>query len=233
MLSIIIPVYNEKGNILELTSRIKSALKNNEYEIIFVDDSTDETPKIIESLALKYNNIRLKHRKGKKGLSSAVIDGFKFARGDVLSVMDGDLQHPPEMLKSMLFEMKKDTDIVICSRFVLGGKEEGLNIFRKVASFIARLIGKIFLKPLRKISDPTAGFFMLKRKVIKNRDLRAIGWKILIEILVMGDYKRVVELPYSFKRRKHEKSKFTISVQGQYLKQIVSLFIRSKKYNIK
>ncbi|PJI06714.1 MULTISPECIES: polyprenol monophosphomannose synthase [Clostridium] len=233
MLSIVIPVYNEKDNVSELVLRIEKALGSSEHEIIFVDDSNDETTNIIKDLTLKYKNVILKHRENKRGLSSAVIYGFKVARGDIISVMDGDLQHPPEVLKNMLDEINNGADIVVPSRFIKGGSDGGLNIFRKLVSFTARYIGKLFLKKLRKVSDPTGGLFMVRRYVIENRDLRPIGWKILIEILVMGNYKNFVEIPYSFKSRSLGSSKLTIAIQLQYLKQIVSLIVRSRKCNIK
>ncbi|WP_257675573.1 polyprenol monophosphomannose synthase [Clostridium felsineum] len=228
MLSVIIPIYNEKGNISELVCRIEKILESCEYEIIFVDDSTDDTPIVMKSLIIKHKNIKFKHRINEKGLSSAVISGFEMAKGNIFAVMDGDLQHPPETLKVMLSEINKGAEVVIASRFVKGGNDGGLSKVRKIASFIARVIGKIFLKPLRRVHDSTSGFFMIKREVIDNCNLKAIGWKILIEILVMGKYKKIVEVPYTFEKRNAEKSKLTLYVQFQYLEQIISLLFRRK-----
>lgn len=228
MLSIVIPVYNEKKNINEVAKRIEDALKDNEYEIVFVDDSIDETTNVIMSLAKQDSKVKLIHREGKKGLSSAVIEGFQLAKGDVISVMDGDLQHPPEILPDMLLKIHEGADVVIPSRFVKGGSDGGLNLFRKFVSATARYIGKVLFKKLRNISDPTSGIFMLKKSVIAGKSLSDIGWKILIEILIMGEYNKVVEIPYEFNTRNSGESKMNITVQAQYLKHLYSLLLRTK-----
>lgn len=228
MLSIVIPVYNEKKNINEVTKRIENALKENRYEIIFVDDSTDETTNIIRSLSKQDSRVKLIHREGKKGLSSAVIEGFKLAKGDVLSVMDGDLQHPPEILPDMLTKINEGEDVVIPSRFVKGGSDGGLNLFRKCVSGTARYMGKALFKKLRKVSDPTSGIFMFKKSVIAGKSLNGIGWKILIEVLIIGEYNKLVEIPYEFNTRNSGESKMNIAVQAQYLKHLYSLFLRTK-----
>lgn len=228
MLSIVIPVYNEKKNINEVTKRIENALKENRYEIIFVDDSTDETTNIIRSLSKQDSRVKLIHREGKKGLSSAVIEGFKLAKGDVLSVMDGDLQHPPEILPDMLTKINEGADVVIPSRFVKGGSDGGLNLFRKCVSGTARYMGKALFKKLRKVSDPTSGIFMFKKSVIAGKSLNGIGWKILIEVLIIGEYNKLVEIPYEFNTRNSGESKMNIAVQAQYLKHLYSLFLRTK-----
>lgn len=228
MLSIVIPVYNEKKNINEVVKRIEDALKDNEYEIVFVDDSTDETTNIIMSLAKKDSKVKLIHREGKSGLSSAVIEGFQLAKGDVISVMDGDLQHPPEILPYMLAKIYEGADVVIPSRFVKGGNDGGLNLFRKLVSGTARYMGKVLFKKLRKVSDPTSGIFMFKKSVIAGKKLSDIGWKILIEILIMGEYNNLVEIPYEFNMRNSGESKMNITVQAQYLKHLYSLLLRTK-----
>jgi dolichol-phosphate mannosyltransferase len=229
MLSIIIPVFNEKDNIQELFLRITKTLSEIDYEMIFVDDSTDETPSIIAFISKENPRIILNHRENEKGLSTAVIKGFELASGDILSVMDGDLQHPPELLIDMFHQISNGADIVVPSRFILGGSDGGLNLFRKVISATARYIGKIFLPSLRKVSDPTGGLFMFKKEIIKNKKLNPVGWKILIEVLVMGEYKNLVEIPYTFKARHLGESKLSLKVQFQYLIHLLSLLKRSEK----
>lgn len=232
LLSIIVPVYNERQNVKELVTRIENALKGNKYEIIFVDDSNDETTNIIMNLMRQDENVKLIHREDKKGLSSAVIEGFNLAKGDVLSVMDGDLQHPPEIVPLMLAKINEGADIVIPSRFVEGGSDGGLNLFRKLVSGTARYMGKLLFKKLRKVSDPTSGIFMLKKSIISGKKLSDIGWKILIEILVISDYNNLVEIPYSFNTRNSGESKMNAFVQAQYLKHLFSLVLRTK-FNVK
>lgn len=227
MLSVVIPVFNEKDNIRELIRRIESTLINREYEIIFMDDSTDDTPQVIAGLAAGKKGIRLIHRDHARGLASAVVEGFGQARGDILAVMDGDLQHPPELLKKMLVEIEQGADIVVPSRFIQGGSDGGLNPLRKLASATARYGGKFLLHSLRPISDPTGGIFMLRKEVLRDKRLDPVGWKILMEILVLGNYHVLTEIPYRFDLRNAGQSKFSFKVQLQYLYHLLKLLKRS------
>ncbi|AWI06118.1 glycosyltransferase [Clostridium drakei] len=229
MLSVVVPVYNEEKNVEELVKRIKAVLTNIEYEIVFVDDSVDNTPQIIENMAMKDEKIKFIHRNNKTGLSSAVIEGFEIAKGDIIAVMDGDLQHPPEILNEMIKALYKGADIVIPSRFIPGGDDGGLNLFRKLISAGARYMAKALLKKVRKFSDPTSGIFMFRREIINNKMLRAIGWKILMEILVIGEYKNPVEIPYKFCDRGFGKSKMSLKIQMDYIVHLFSLINRSKE----
>ena len=228
-LSVVIPTYNEADNIRELVNQINNALKGIDNEIIFVDDSRDNTPDIIKAVMAENPNVRMKHREGESGLASAVIDGFSIAEGDYIAVMDADLQHPPKLLLSMYNSMETGVDICVPSRFITGGSDGGLGPYRKFVSWVARYIGKILLSSLKKISDPTSGLFMFRREVIKNAELKAIGWKILIEVLAMGTYNTVAEIPYRFQARPAGESKLTFKVTIEYLKQLKGLMKRGKK----
>lgn len=224
MLSIVIPTFNEKDNVSIIAERIGKVLSNEiPYEIIFVDDSTDETPENLAQLAARDKNVRFENRTGERGLGTAVVKGFDMARGDVIAVMDADLQHPPEMLAPMLKTIDSGMDIVIPSRFVPGGDDGGLNFFRKIVSATARYAGKFMLKALRGISDPTSGFFMFRQSVIKDVLLKPVGWKILIEVLVKGNYDNVVEIPYHFKARAAGESKMSLKEQWNYICHLVVL----------
>ncbi len=229
MLSLVIPVFNEKDNIGELVRRIEGTLSERDYEIIFVDDSTDNTPQVIAIEAQKNPRIKLIHREGKNGLASAVLDGFKQAEGNVLAVMDGDLQHPPELLLTMLNGIDQGADLVIPSRFIKGGHDGGLNSFRKLVSATARYMGKVLFKGLRRVSDHTGGMFMLKKEVISGVSLKPVGWKILMEILVLGQYKTMLEIPYTFDARNLGQSKLSFKVQLEYLWHLLSLLKRSEQ----
>lgn len=218
MLSIIIPTYNEGENVIKLFDIISTALSTYTYEIVFVDDSTDDdTLDKLMQLANKNEQIRFEHRDNQRGLGTAVVRGFELAKGDIIAVMDADLQHPPELLKTMLKTIEENADIVIPSRFVPGGDDGGLNILRKSISIVARYMGKAMLKALRSINDPTSGFFMFRRSVIDNVILQPIGWKILIEVLVRGKYTNVVEIPYHFRSRAMGQSKMSIKEQWNYI----------------
>lgn len=224
MLSIIIPTFNEKDNVFKISERISKVLSEGiAYEIIFMDDSTDETPEILDQLARRNPHVRYIHRAGERGLGTAVVSGFDIARGEVIAVMDADLQHPPEMIIPMLKTIESGVDIVIPSRFVPGGDDGGLNCFRKIISATARYTGKFMLKALRGISDPTSGFFMFRQSVIRDILLQPIGWKILIEVLVKGNYEKVVELPYRFYARGAGESKMSLKEQWNYIYHLVML----------
>ena len=223
-LSIVIPTYNEMETVKTTAAAIKSNLTGIDYEIVFVDDSIDDTPRILNELSKEDHNVRYEHRTTEKGLGTAVVRGFQLARAQVIAVMDADLQHPPEMLKSMLQEINKGgASVVIPSRFVPGGDDGGLKSHRKVVSAVARYMGKLALKSLRRISDPTGGFFMFRREVIEGVKLKPIGWKILIEVLARGNVREVSEIPYRFQPRHAGESKMSIREQWNYIKHLFSL----------
>lgn len=226
--SIIIPTFNEKNNVRLIAARIIDILnrENCLYEIVFVDDSTDDTPAILQNLCDECSCIRYIHREKERGLASAVVKGFYHSQGTQIIVMDADLQHPPELIPLILRRLSQ-ADIVIPSRFVPGGSDGGLTIFRKLVSGIARGIGCISIKKLRPISDSTSGYFAMKRSVIRGADLDPIGWKILIEVLVKGKYRTVHEIPYSFVAREVGESKMSIKEQCNYLRHIVRLVTNS------
>lgn len=228
-ISIVVPSYNEKDNVVSLVNQIDEALVGIDHEIIFVDDSTDDTPAVIESVMKEKSHVRLKHRDTEKGLATAVILGFNMAEGDYLAVMDADLQHPPAILRSMYAAMETGADFCIPSRFIPGGSDGGLNLYRKLVSGTARYIGKILLPCLRKITDPTSGLFMFRREAIASADMRPIGWKIMVEVLATADYKTVIEIPYSFQDRTAGESKLSSKVTMEYLKQLFELMGRGKK----
>lgn len=228
-ISIVVPSYNEEDNVQSLVKQIGNSLSGIDYEIVFVDDSTDRTPERIREIMKKDSHVRMKHRTGEKGLATAVICGFRIAKGDYLAVMDADLQHPPEILRSMYAVMESGADFCIPSRFIPGGSDGGLNLYRKMVSGVARYIGKICLPSLRKITDPTSGLFMFRREAIQGVRLKPIGWKIMVEVLALGSYKSVVEIPYQFQARPAGESKLSSKVTLQYLVQVWGLIRRGKK----
>ena len=228
-ISVVVPTYNESENVGNLTNQIDYALRGIDYEVIFVDDSTDNTPDAIKKVIEENPNVRMEHRETEKGLATAVLEGFKLSRGDYIAVMDADLQHPPAILRSMYAVMETGVDFCVPSRFIPGGSDGGLGPYRKLVSGVARYIGKIMLPSLRKITDPTSGLFMFRRSVIEDADLRPIGWKIMVEVLAMGNYRPVVEIPYKFQARPAGESKLSSKVTLEYLKQVAELTRRGKK----
>jgi dolichol-phosphate mannosyltransferase len=224
-LSIIIPTYNEQTNLVKITERIAAALAAYAYtyEIWFIDDSDDNTPQILQQLALQYPDVHFLHRNNMRGLGSAVVEGFKHAQGEYIIVMDADLQHPPELIPNILQTLTAGEDIVIPSRFIPGGSDGGLNPIRKLVSWVARSLGQVAIKRFRTISDCTSGFFGLRRQVIAGIHLNPSSWKILMEIIVKGDYLSIKEIPYTFEARNAGHSNMDIHEQWNYIKHIIKL----------
>jgi dolichol-phosphate mannosyltransferase len=225
-ISIIIPTYNEVDNIVPLVERIHAAMGGRPYEIIFVDDnSRDGTAETAAALAPKYP-VRALVRKNKRGLATAILDGLEYARGDYVCVMDADLQHPPEVLPSLIKEMDAGHDLVIASRYVPGGGCEGWSLSRRVISKGAIAIAHVFLPGTRGCSDPMSGFFAFRRKVVENAELNPLGYKILLEIELMGNPESVTEVPFVFVTRTRGESKLSSKTQKEYLKHVYSLMHR-------
>ncbi|MBO8174022.1 MAG: glycosyltransferase family 2 protein [Thermococcus sp.] len=223
MISVIVPTYNERENLEELVSRISKALESYGFEIVIVDDdSPDKTWEKAQELAQNYP-VRVIRRTKEKGLSSAVIRGFKEAKGDIFVVMDADLQHPPEVIPRLIEAIESGADIAIGSRYVKGGKVENWYWWRKLISKGAIMIGRVALPKIRNIKDPVSGFFALRREVVENVELNPVGFKILLEILIKGKYSKVVEIPYTFGLRKSGESKLSQKQIFNYLRHLYRL----------
>lgn len=226
MISIITPTYNESKNIERLVSEIHKSMKGLNYELIVADDnSPDGTAEKVRSLSKKYP-VKVIVRHANKGLAPAVVDGFKVARGNIIAVIDADLSHPPETLPKLIKAMEKsNADIVVASRLVSGGGTEDWPRSRKITSYLATGLAK----PVTKIKDPMSGFFLLKKEVIHKAPLKARGYKILLEILVKGKYKKAIEVPFIFKDRSAGQSKLTMKTNLEYLMQLLDLYIYKLK----
>ena len=216
-LSLVVPTYNEKENLPLLLEKIFFELKKSKIkgEVIVVDDnSKDGTGDLVEKLKRKYKNLHVIHRAGKLGLSSAVLDGWKIAKGKILGVMDADLSHPTEKISEMFFVIKRnDTDLVIGSRYVKGGKIVGWSTYRKILSKGATLLARVFTS----VKDPMAGFFMIKKECIKNVNFDSKGFKILLEMIIKAEHKEIKEIPITFVNRTKGKSKAGIKEIFYYL----------------
>ncbi len=227
LISVIVPTYNERENVQSLVQRTSDALADRAYEMVFVDDdSPDGTAGQIATVAADYP-VKVLIRKNETGLASAVVHGLSQATGDIIVVMDADLQHPPEAIKQLLREMDGGADIAIASRYVPGGEAPGLSWLRKRMSKAAISVAHLLLPMTRSIKDPMSGFFVFDRKVVGNTELRPTGFKILLEILTMGNYEKVVQLPIVFGARSQGNSKFSLRPQIEYLKHVFSLMGRA------
>jgi dolichol-phosphate mannosyltransferase len=225
--SLIVPTYNERDNILSLVERIHRSLSPCDYEILFIDDdSADGTAELASSLSDKYP-IKVIVRKGKKGLASAVVDGLSQASGEVIAVMDADLQHPPEVLPELLKAIEIGADIAVGSRYVPGGGCQGWSLTRRIISRGAIFIAHLLLPATRRVKDPMSGFFAFHRDVVKEAHLNPSGFKILLEILMMGKFNSVAEVPFIFVTRERGESKLNARQQVDYLKHIYSLMRRT------
>ena len=212
LLSLIVPTYNERQSIVPLLQRATVALDNglDDFEIIVVDDdSPDGTWQAAEEVAKDNPHVRIIKRRNERGLTTAVLAGWKTAKGELLGVIDGDLQHPPEVLPVLLksfFDSR--ADIAIASRNVEGGGVSEWRPLRQVIAWVARSVAQlVFPGLLSSVRDPMSGFFILKRAVIDSVVLRPVGYKILLEVLARGKYQTIKEIPYVFEERKMGKSK--------------------------
>jgi len=222
-LSLIAPTYNEKENIVPLVERVHKALSQYNYELIIVDDnSPDGTAQLANSLSSKYP-LKVIVRTTERGLASAVVAGFSQASGQVLGVIDADLQHPPEAIPALLDAIRGGADVAIGSRYVEGGGIEGWSTKREIISIGAKTIARLLLSSVKGIKDPLAGFFLFRREVIEGAVLAPTGYKILLEVLVKGNASQVVEVPYIFKERERGKSNLTFNEQLNFLKHLSHL----------
>jgi dolichol-phosphate mannosyltransferase len=225
--SLIVPTYNEHDNITALFQRLGKALAGYNYEIVIIDDnSTDGTAELAESLKDEYP-VKVVVRKDKRGLASAVVDGLSYASGSIIAVMDADLQHPPEVVPDLLEAMEKGADIAVASRYVEGGGCQGWSFSRRLISRGAIFLAHLLLPATRQVNDPMSGFFMFKKDVVTNARLNPAGFKILLEILMVGTFQKVTEVPFTFVTRERGESKLNTRQQVDYLKHIYSLMRRT------
>ncbi len=206
-ISLVVPTRNEAGNIKELVARIERACSGISAEIVFVDDSTDDTPDVVRDVSQSSRiPIVLIHRppeQRENGLGGAVVEGIRAATGEWVCVMDADLQHPPELIPKLLQSARDEGfDIVVASRYTQSGDAGGLSSLRRAASkaftFATRLI---FPLRLRNVSDPLSGYFLVRRQALDPDRLQPRGFKILLELLIRMPLLSVSEVPFSFQTR--------------------------------
>jgi dolichol-phosphate mannosyltransferase len=227
--TIIVPTFNESDNVEELVSRAEKAVAGRSVEIVFVDDSTDDTPDVIRQVAARHTlPVRLIHRaEPVDGLGGAVLEGFAGAHGRWAVVMDGDLQHPPEMLPGLIdAALGGDAEVVAGSRFLEGGSAEGLSDGLRVflTHFSTRLTKLLFPRKLRNSTDPMSGFFAVRLDALDLSLLHPRGFKILLEILCRKQM-RVAEVPAVLAPRGGGESKADIKQVFRLTRQIVELRI--------
>ena len=230
MFSLVLPTYNEAENISRCIEAVCGVLAGREFEIIVADDdSPDRTWEAAE--ALGNPRVRVLRRTSNRGLSPAVVEGFGFARGELLGVMDADLQHDEAILPAMIDALDTN-EFVIGSRAAAGGSYGDWSRRRRFASWAAAALARAVLGV--KVSDPMSGYFVLRRSVfdhVKDR-LSPRGFKIMLEILCLARPEPVAEIGYTFRTRQAGASKVSAKVAGQYVRDLWHLRHRARSASL-
>ncbi|MCX4527755.1 MULTISPECIES: glycosyltransferase family 2 protein [unclassified Streptomyces] len=227
--TLIIPTFNEAANVGELLRRLAGSLPAHlPCEVLFVDDSTDDTPAVIEKAASACPfPVAVLHRDTPEGgLGGAVVEGIRRAAGDWIVVMDADLQHPPHLVPELVGEGERTgADLVVASRYIPGGSRAGLaGSYRVAVSRGATWLTKgLFPRALRGISDPMSGFFAMRRSVVTADALKPLGYKILLELAVRCRPAEVAEVPFVFQDRYAGESKSTAREGLRFLTHLAAL----------
>ena len=223
-ITLVIPTYNEAENVPILLENVYSVFREHGLDghVTIVDDnSPDGTWKVAEGLSGKYEGLEVIRRMSERGLSSAVLEGFRNSESAILGVMDADLSHPAESIPAIVAPIiSGDAEISIGSRYVSEGGIEDWPARRKISSRLATLA----VRGLTSVKDPMSGFFFLKREVIKDAKLNPLGFKIALEILVRGKYDKVVEIPITFRDRLYGETKLGSGVIVDYLLHVMKLY---------
>jgi dolichol-phosphate mannosyltransferase len=219
-LAVVVPCFNERENVTLLVDKLTVALRGIEWEIIFVDDdSPDGTANVARKAAAVNRRVRCIQRIGRRGLSTAVIEGMLASSAPYLAVIDGDLQHDERLLPKMLSALKNEKlDLVVGSRYVEGGGIGQWDRKRATLSSLATRLARLVIhEPL---SDPMSGFFVITRPALEGavRRLSGQGFKVLLDLFASTPQPfRFRELPYTFRDRLHGESKLDSFVAWEYL----------------
>ena len=226
--SLVIPTYNEAGNLPVLIDQLEGLLDpvlGDSYEIIVVDDdSPDRTWEVAARLAETHPKVRVMRRQDQRGLSTAVVRGWQVARGEVLGVMDADLQHPADINLALLREIDRGAELATASRHVEGGGVSDWSLTRRLLSRGAQLLGLLVLpEVLGRLTDPMSGYFMLRRSKLAGVKLDPLGYKILIEVVARCKPAWIGEVGYVFRERTEGESKVTSGLYAEYLLHLLKL----------
>lgn len=233
-LSVVVPTRNEADNVVPLLERLEGATRGLEAEVIFVDDSTDGTREVIGAARDHFPfpiTLIARPPERRNGLGMAVVEGLRAARHPWVCVMDGDLQHPPEVIPQLLSQAAEaGATLVAASRLTEGGTTAGLSLYRKVISVVLAFVSQIlFPARLRAVSDPLTGFFLVRRAALDLGGLQPEGFKILLEILVRSPHLRVGELPFAFDERHAGESKASSGEAFKLFRQMLRLSLSARR----
>ena len=228
-LTILVPTRNEARNVGPLLERVSASVTSRTV-VLFVDDSDDETPTVIDAArdrGFAQLTVDLLHRSGAQrtgGLGGAVLAGLAQAETPWVCVMDGDLQHPPECVPALLEAAEtQQADLVVGSRYIQGGSNEGLGAIRTLVSWGSTVLAKmVFPRRLSGIHDPMSGFFLFRRSAL-TQSMMPRGFKILLEIAVRHPHLRKCEVPFAFVERTAGTSKGTFKEGLRYLRLLADM----------
>ena len=231
--SVVVPAFRENGNLRPLVTRLFSAFNSHpasselgELEVIIVDDnSRDGSVETVSQLQAEGYNVRIVVRTAERGLSSAVVRGFREAKGERMICMDADLQHPPEAVPDLLLSLTERKPFVLGTRYGEGvAMDKDWPLHRRIISSGARLLAR----PLTSASDPMSGFFGISKRAFSHADTRinAQGFKIALDLLVKSDLPNnaIAESAFSFGLRQEGESKLDGKVMLKYLEQLAELY---------
>lgn len=227
--TIVVPTFNESANIRQLLRQItESVPRRLPCEVVFVDDSTDDTPEVIRDAAKDCPfPVTVLHREEPVGgLGGAVVEGIRTAGSDWVVVMDGDCQHPPSLVPELVATGERsNAELVVASRYIKGGSRAGLaGGYRVAVSKGATWLTKsLFPRRLHRISDPMSGFFAIRRSVVSADVLKPLGYKILLELAVRSRPQQVAEVPFVFQERYAGESKSTAKEGMRFLRHLLGL----------
>jgi len=238
-LVLLVPTRDEAENVAAVVRRVSDALSPTAFSwnLVFVDDSDDETVGVLSGLAALFSEVKVLHRpEGRRegGLSGAVLAGLAATSSRWVAVMDADLQHPPELLPELIGPLADaSADVVVASRFATGASRQGLGPpWRRVASRVARGVSRLAIPQARSISDPLGGFFAFDRVVVDGETIHPDGFKLLLEVLVRSRWCRTVEVPYHFGARCQGRSKGDLQEGARFLRQIARLWLQAGTHDL-
>ena len=227
------PTRNEADNVARLVAEVSKLTPGIDLELVFADDSDDDTVEQIERAAAAATfPVRYIHRapadRG-SGLGGAVVQAASIASSDLVCVMDGDLQHPPETVRALFAERARtDSDLVVATRYRPGGSAGGLGPLRLIVSKASGLVARtLFPRSVGRVSDPMSGFFLTRRRLLTAEGFRPRGFKILLELLVTAGRLRVSEVPYAFQDRADGESNADANEGARFIRQLWNLRVRS------
>jgi dolichol-phosphate mannosyltransferase len=228
-LSIVVPTFNEAGNVVELRDRVAAALPGVDWEMIYVDDdSPDGTAATARELAQRDGRVRCIQRIGRRGLSSACIEGMLASSAPLVAVIDADLQHDERLLPAMFDALRgDDLDVVVGSRYAEGGSMDGWDRTRVATSRFATRLSRLVLKA--DLQDTMSGFFMIRRAAVERcvrAGMSGVGFKILLDLFATSpEPLRCRELPYEFRNRFSGESKLDTMVAWEFLMMLLDHYL--------